>query len=283
MKKRIFARRPVAMTAGKTNQSSCHKSRRYQSDCHPIISGCAVRVLIGQKHLGGWALCLAVASMIFTSAIAHAEVDEEQLGAWYMYFFNYRHVDSQFGVQGDIQYRNWDLGGDLEQLLIRSGLTWRPKSTDVMLTVGYANITSGAFGRKNHSTTYENRAYQEALLPQKIGSRIYLRHRFRYEQRWVEAQDFRTRYRYALFMNIPLNQAEMSPGAVYLSLYNEIFLNGQRAIEGGRTVEVFDRNRLYAALGYSIAPGLAVQMGYMEQTTESISKGQVQISLHHTF
>ena len=233
--------------------------------------------------LSRWTGCWLAVMIGLVPAPAQAQVDEDQLGAWYMYFFNYRHADSQFGVQGDIQYRNWDLGGDLEQLLIRSGLTWRPKSTDVMLTVGYANITSGAFGRSNHSTTYENRAYQEALLPQKIGSRIYLRHRFRYEQRWVEDQDFRTRYRYALFMNIPLNQQEMSPGAVYLSLYNEIFLNGQRDIGGARKVEVFDRNRLYGALGYNIAAGFAVQMGYMEQSTQSISKGQVQLSLHHTF
>ncbi len=53
-------------------------------------------------------------------------------GAWYMYFFNAPFEGSQWGLQGDVQYRNWDLGGDLEQLLIRGGLTWRPKSFDAM-------------------------------------------------------------------------------------------------------------------------------------------------------
>ena len=149
------------------------------------------------------------------SATVHAQIDEDQLGGWYMYFFDARSDDSQWGFQCDIQYRNWDLIGDLEQLLLRGGLTWRPKSNDALLTLGVANITSGEFG-PGDSTTNENRIYQEALLPQKIGERVYLRHRFRYEQRWVDGQDFRTRFRYGLFMNIPLNRVGCYiPGGKY--------------------------------------------------------------------
>ena len=46
----------------------------------------------------------------------NAQIDEGQLGAWYMYFFSTSFKESQWGVQGDIQYRNWNLGGDLEQV-----------------------------------------------------------------------------------------------------------------------------------------------------------------------
>ena len=53
-----------------------------------------------------------------------AQVDKDKLGAWYMYFFNTTFKEGPFGIQGDIQYRNWNAGGDLEQLLIRSGLTF---------------------------------------------------------------------------------------------------------------------------------------------------------------
>jgi hypothetical protein len=212
--------------------------------------------------------------------IAAAEIDEDDLGAWYMYFFNGSFKDSQWGVQGDVQWRNWDLGGDLEQLLIRGGLTWQPASNDALFTLGYANITTGAFGASD-ATTNEHRIYQEALLPQKIGSRVYLRHRFRYEQRWVDDQDFRTRYRYALFMNIPLNRTTINRGTWYLAFYNELFINGQRDIGEGREVEYFDRNRLYGALGYGLTERLNLQGGYMYQYTESFAKGQLQLSLHH--
>ena len=225
---------------------------------------------------------LALAAAALSPSAALAQVDEDELGAWYMYFFNAPMENSQWGFQGDIQYRNWDLLGDLEQLLLRGGLTWRPKSGDAMFTLGYANITTGEYG-DGDDTVNENRIYQEALIPQKIGERVYLRHRFRYEQRWVENQDFRTRYRYALFANVPINQTTLGKGAWYFSAYNEIFINGQRDIGDGRTVEIFDRNRLYGALGYGLTDNLSIQGGYMYQYTDTIEKGQLQLSLHHTF
>lgn len=210
------------------------------------------------------------------------EVDEEQVGAWYMYFFGTQFEDSRWGIQGDAQYRNWDSGGDLEQLLLRSGVTYRPESVDGVFTLGYANITSGAFGDSS-STSGEDRVYQEASLPQQLGSNIHLRHRFRYEQRWVEDQDFRTRFRYALFANVPLNQDNFDRGAWYLSAYNEIFINGERKIGDGREVERYDRNRLYGAIGHSLRDNMKLQLGYMYQDTDNTGKGQVQFSLHHNF
>jgi len=126
-----------------------------------------------------------------TSLSAQSGPDEDQLGAWYMYFFNKKFGDGPFGVQGDIQYRAWDAAGDMEQLLLRGGLTYRPENTNVVFTLGYANITTGAFGDSD-ATTGESRIYQEALLPQKVGNRFQLTHRFRYEQRFVDNQDFRT-------------------------------------------------------------------------------------------
>jgi len=213
---------------------------------------------------------------------ASAQVDEDQLGAWYMYFFAGTFGDGPWGVQGDAQYRNWDLGGDLEQLLLRGGLTYRPRSANVLFTLGYANITTGAFGSSS-ATTGEDRIYQEMLLPQKVGSRFYLRHRFRYEQRWVENQDFRTRFRYGLFVDVPLNTTDMGRGAWYLALYNEVFLNGERDIGDEREVETFDRNRFYAALGYGLSDRSRLQFGYMQQYTNAVNKGQVQISLHQSF
>ncbi|MDT0645700.1 DUF2490 domain-containing protein [Zunongwangia sp. F260] len=213
---------------------------------------------------------------------ASAQVDGDKTGAWYMYFWNTTFGDSQWGIQGDVQYRNWNLGGDLEQLLIRGGLTYAPENADVKFTLGYGNITSGEFGDSNE-TSGESRIYQEALLPHQVGSRFYLTHRFRYEQRWVENQDFRTRYRYNIFLNVPINQNNLSKNAIYLALYNEIFINGEREIGDGRNVELFDRNRFYSALGYAIKDNLRVQAGYMIQTTNAISKGQIQLSLHHTF
>ncbi len=213
---------------------------------------------------------------------AHAQFDEDQLGAWYMYFFSGKMGEGPWGVQGDAQFRNWDLGGDLEQLLLRGGLTYTPENANIKFTFGYGNITTGAFGDDN-STVSESRIYQEALFPTIFADRFFLTHRFRYEQRWVEGQDLRTRYRYNLFMNIPLNQPNLNQGAIYLALYNELFINGERSIGSGNTVEIFDRNRFYTAIGYSIKDNLRTQLGIMKQTTNNWSKNQLQWSLHHSF
>ncbi|WP_191859430.1 DUF2490 domain-containing protein [Hanstruepera ponticola] len=205
-----------------------------------------------------------------------------QMGAWYMYFYDAQFKESQFGVQGDIQYRNWNIIGDLEQLLLRSGFTYRPKNTTVKLTLGYAHITTGDLGESDKSVT-ESRIYQEALLPQKVGGRIYLTHRFRYEQRFVENQDFRTRYRYNLFMNIPFNNKTFEKNTFYAALYNELFINGQQDIGDGRTVEFFDRNRTYLGLGFVLNPKIKFQLGWMNQKTNALGKGQLQVSIHHKF
>lgn len=214
--------------------------------------------------------------------ISNAQETNDELGAWYMYFYNSTFKDSPWGIQGDLQYRNWNIGGDLEQLLIRSGVTYQPKNTQIKFTLGYGNITTGVIGSSD-ATSGEHRVYQEALYPVKFGNRIYTNHRFRYEQRFVEKQDLRTRYRYNLFVNVPLNKNTLEKKAIYLALYNEIFINGQRDIGNNNSVEIFDRNRAYAALGYVIKNGLRVQLGIMNQTTDSQGKNQLQLSLHHKF
>ncbi len=201
------------------------------------------------------------------------------MGAWYMYFFNTTFKESSWGVQGDIQYRNWDIAGDLEQLLLRGGVTYKPENVDIKLTLGYGNVTTGSFGSDN-STVAESRIYEEALFPVQFGNRFYTNHRFRFEQRFVENQEIRTRYRYNLFLNIPLNKTAMKKNVIYLALYNELFINGQRNIGNDNNVEIFDRNRFYTALGYVLDKGLRIQLGIMNQTTDNWSKNQLQLSFH---
>ena len=72
-------------------------------------------------------------------------------------------------------------------------------------------------------------------------------------------------------------------GAVYLSLYNELFVNLEQDIGDGRKVDYFDRNRTYVALGYSLTDNIRLQFGYMHQETDDIGKGQLQFNLIHRF
>jgi len=227
-------------------------------------------------------ILIVFGALSFNLSFGQTSFDQDQQGAWYMYFWNTTFGDSNFGLQGDVQYRNWDLGGDLEQLLLRGGITYSPKDAGVKFTLGYGNITTGQFGESKESSG-ESRIYQEALFPQKLGNRFFLNHRLRYEQRFVDNQDLRTRYRYNLFLNVPINAEKIELKTVYLALYNELFINGQRKISQESRVEIFDRNRSYAALGYVLRDNLKVQLGIMRQTTDNWAKNQLQLSLHHKF
>ena len=226
-------------------------------------------------------LFLVIFGVFFlTPCSANGQINENKIGAWYMYFYDATFNKSPWGIQGDIQYRNWNIAGDLEQLLLRSGLTYQPVKANIKFTLGYGNIITGAFG-SNKSTISESRIYQEVLFPVNFGKRFYTNHRFRYEQRFIENLNFRTRYRYNLFLNVALNKPKMDKGTLYLALYNELFINGQRNIGNGNIVEFFDRNRSYIALGYVLKKGLKIQLGIMKQSTNDWGKKQLQVSVHH--
>ncbi len=234
-----------------------------------------LRVLIGVLVVAGTLLLPA-------AALAQTPVDWNQPGAWYMLFWSTRFDDTSWGLQGDVQHRNWNAGTDLEQLLIRAGLFYDLPASPVRVTGGLAHVTSGAFGDSDE-TSAERRVYQEALVRQSFGQVVFLRHRYRYEQRWVDGQDFRTRFRYALFSDVALNGRGTGNGSIYLALYNEVFVNGELEIGQQRTVERFDRNRFYTALGFGVSDQSQVQAGYMIQTVPGGSKGQFQVSFHTSF
>lgn len=215
------------------------------------------------------AFIIPVAILFASPSLAQSEF-EDTMGAWYMLFYNKQFQDSQWGVQGDYQDRDWDLEGDFEQILMRGGLTYRPKETDLMLTLGYGNIQAETF--EDNLETLEHRIYQEALHPWKINDRISTNHRYRFEQRWVEDQEMKTRHRYNLFVNCALSDATIDVGTVYLALYSEFFVADMG----------LDRMRLYSALGYKYSEEYKVQFGIMRQIVGDVGKNQVQLSIHRT-
>ena len=60
------------------------------------------------KQLTHW---LGIFSLVFLPYLTQAQIDEDQLGAWYMYFWNTDFGDRPWGLQGDVQYRNWNIAG----------------------------------------------------------------------------------------------------------------------------------------------------------------------------
>ena len=189
-------------------------------------------------------------------------------GNWIIYFGN-KQFNSKWNLHHEVQYRNYDAIGDLEQLLLRAGLGYNLTENNNNVLLGYGYIRSENYGPNSNSktTVNEHRIYQQFITKQNIG-KVRVSHRFRFEQRFVES-DFRTRWRYFLSLNIPVYKPEDKVNELYISSYNEIFLNS--------TSSVFDRNRLYGGLGYRLSKSVRVEVGYMNQFFETSSRDQLNL------
>lgn len=195
---------------------------------------------------------------------------KNDLGAWYMYFGNNK-ISKKLNWHNEIQYRNFDAIGDLEQLLIRTGIGYDLTENNNNVLLGYGFILSQPYVNGEKKENVEHRIFQQYITKQKFG-RFNLQHRYRLEERFLE-DDFRMRFRYMLGVNIPITQKEMLPRTLYASVYNEIFLHFNSA--------VFDRNRVYGALGYVINKNMRIEAGYMNQLQENRNRGQIQIGFYN--
>lgn len=189
-------------------------------------------------------------------------------GNWLMYFGTNRITDD-LSIHSEIQHRNHTLEPNIEQLLLRTGLNYHINK-NAIVTAGYGYITSYDFeSPQDNPESTENRIFQQLILKNKIG-RLIFEHRYRVEQRWVNS-DYRNRLRYRLMTFLPLNNSEITPGTIFLGLYDELFMNTEQTF--------FDRNRLYAALGYQVNPDLQLQIGYLRQTVNAFGKNYLQLGV----
>ena len=190
-------------------------------------------------------------------------------GNWMQYFGN-KKINEKWNWWHEVQYRNYNAVGDLEQLLIRTGIGYNISKTD-NLHLGYAYILSEPYisGTTDKNTLVEHRIYQQLVNRNTFGKGTFMT-RLRLEERFF-ANDFKVRFRAMNWINYPINSKSITDKTVYLSAYHEIFLNGK-----GPT---FDRLRLYGALGYFINKKIKVELGYLSQIQTNKSRGQFQMAV----
>ena len=178
-------------------------------------------------------------------------------------------IKNDWNWHNEVQYRSYNAISDLEQLLLRTGIGYNLTENNNNILLGYGYILSQNYieGTDDKEDVHEHRIYQQFITRHKIGI-VAVQHRYRFEQRFVEA-DFRLRFRYFLSLNIPLNNKVIIDKTVYLSAYNEIFLN----TEGN----IFDRDRLYGGVGYRLSKTVRLEIGYMNQFLPNTSRDQINI------
>lgn len=191
-----------------------------------------------------------------------------ELGNWWIYFGN-KKLNDKWNIHHEVQYRNYNVIGDLEQLLLRAGVGYNLSENNNNVLLGYGFIRSENYMDTSDMKTIvnEHRIYQQFITKQSFG-RFSLQHRYRIEERFVEG-DFKMRFRYFLAAKVALNKPKIEDNTFYLSAYNELFINGQN--------NYFDRNRIYGGVGYALKPNLKFELGYMSQIFQSGCRDQMNV------
>ena len=193
---------------------------------------------------------------------------KSEIGNWFIYFGNQK-INQNWNWHNEIQYRNYDFIGDTNQLLLRTGLGYNLTENNNNVLLGYAFVNTHKYipNSDQKQESNEHRIFQQFITKQNFG-RFYFLHRYRVEERFLP-DDFQVRLRYFLNATIPLNKKTLDKNAIYFSTYNEIFVNTEKPL--------FDRNRIYAALGFVINKNFKVEAGFMSQILEQSNRNQFQI------
>jgi hypothetical protein len=122
--------------------------------------------------------------------------------------------------------------------------------------------------------TFEFRLWQEgtAFWPDSPGlvRRLVFTHRLRFEERFTDSDgwDFAMRLRYRLDTKIPINKHTLEPGAFYLPLAAEFFVDLT-----GEVTEFFgDKRRLSVGLGYVMNKNWTLDLRFQRQLSRSTSE-----------
>ena len=207
-------------------------------------------------------------TIVFLLFSIPVNAQKSDVGNWFIYFGNQK-ITKKWNWHNEVQYRNYNFIGDINQLLLRTGIGYNLTENNNNILLGYGFIDTQKYLPNSNVkvSSNEHRIFQQLITRQKF-NRVYLQHRYRIEERFLPG-DFQMRFRYFLALNIPINKTMMDENTLYLSAYNEIFINGQQ--------NLFDRNRLYGAVGYFVNKNIKVEAGFMAQTLETSNRNQFQI------
>lgn len=148
-------------------------------------------------------------------------------------------------VFSDFYYHEWD-----------AGINYRfYKNGSVLLGTGQYDTYSLGGNFKLPVAANELRLWEQLVLTNNF-LRVKIEHRYRIEQRWINGH-YRDRFRYRLNSTIPLNKKTLEKDAIFASVFDEVYLTDKATY--------FERNRVFAGLGYIVRHSFILQMGWLHQ------------------
>lgn len=212
---------------------------------------------------------LTLFTLMLTVCTSAQKLEENKWGGWYMYFGTNR-VSEKLSVHSEAQLRYYETTSNFNQLLLRTGLNYHI-NPNAIATFGYAYVnTDSNFGDiPNETHSKEHRIFQQFILKSTLWE-FLIEHRYRLEQRFIDSvdptvRDTQHRARYRLQLRLPLTST------FFLNFYDEIYLNLQD--------DIFNQNRIYAAIGVNVTENSSLQLGYLKNHFSSADFNRLQIGI----
>ena len=107
-------------------------------------------------------IIVALAFLLMLPSAMFAQ--ESDFGNWLIYIGN-KKIDSKWNIHNEVQYRNYDVVGDLEQLLLRTGVGYNLSENNHNLLLGYGYISSENYIPETQEKTAinEHRIFQQFI------------------------------------------------------------------------------------------------------------------------
>lgn len=191
----------------------------------------------------------------------------ENVNSWFMYFGNHK-ISKRFGVHAEIQLRRHNVVADNQQLLLRTGIDYYTPNNN-RFTLGYAFVETFPYGDFAVPEAFpEHRIWQQFTTTQAF-DRLKLAHRYRLEERWIGNSTtgefkngrYETRARYMAKLTYNITNTDKP---IFASIYDEIFVNFGKEVG----YNIFDQNRLYGAIGFSLSKSTKLEVGYLYQVVQ---------------
>lgn len=217
-------------------------------------------------------LTLTVIGIFTATTLAYANRQyAHQANGWYMYFGTHK-VSERWSLHAEAQWRANQIIAKPQQLLLRAGINYHLSNWG-MLTAGYCFVETWPYGKQPVKVAFpEHRIWQQFQTKSASGRWEFV-NRLRMEQRFVQLPImsdsvyvpgkpvYTNRARVLNRVSISLSKKALTDKSVYLSVYNELFINFGKNV----ALNIFDQNRAYVALGYVISKIGRVEAGYMNQ------------------
>ena len=195
-------------------------------------------------------------------------------------------ITNNVSISGLYSWRRYDFVNTWQQSLARIGFNYKVNDK-FTFTPGYDWVVT--FPYKKGYDFKEHRIYEQFLIKNTVG-RIHVSHRYRLEQRFLEniklndnneyvsdGTRFRQRTRYRLTLTIPLNHFKMEDKTLFLSVFDEVFVNFGK----GASKKPLDQNWFNAALGWKFNNSTSIKIGYQNQYF--IGGNGIDIEKNHIF